>query len=65
MYKLNEIEKFEQEIFESDKELLKVAFKNYIKDIEKKEAKKTIKILFFGTSVLLIVFVLVYHLFAK
>ena len=67
MYILKEFDKLEQDNFESEKELLKIAFKNYEKDVREKEAEKTINELLIGTSILLttIVFVVVYHLFTN
>jgi hypothetical protein len=67
MYILKEFDKLENDNFESEKELLKIAFKNYEKDVREKEAEKTINELLIGTSILLttIVFIIVYHLFTN
>jgi len=53
MYILKEFDKLEQYKFESEKELLKLAFKNYEKDIKEQEAEKTINELLIGTSITL------------
>jgi hypothetical protein len=66
MYILKEFDKLEHDKFESEKELLKLAFKNYEKDVREQEAEKTITKLLIGTSVTLfttIIFAFVYHLF--
>jgi hypothetical protein len=67
MYILKEFDKLENDNFESEKELLKIALKNYKKDMEQKEAEKTINEILIGTSILLttIVFFIVYHLFTN
>jgi hypothetical protein len=68
MYILKEFDKLKQCKFESKKEFLKLAFKNYEKDMKEKEAEKTINELLIGTSITLfttIVFAIIIFFFNK